>query len=353
MSLIFFNDDKTNVSARLSSLYSSMKSSNNSIELLQKSLLSLNNLKNMKKYNKYDDIINQTESECSRYLKENLNKQIDLFKLISNGNTNTFNNLNLNQSDFNKFNDEGLSPLHYCIKMGDMKILKKLLKLGGRINQIDKNGHSLLEYACLEKDPNSIQFIILHGGDMKKHLFLRDGVKYNIKNNDIDSAIILKSLILQKKNEINDELIFLYDYFEKDELIGIDDYTFQDILKGITEIFKKIPKHYATNYLDIIKEELKYDFKNKLGCPNKKIDIILFNLVPFTNYPFNVSSEYLLINEIKYILTKVFKNNFENINSSNSKKLINVLWKKYINNNLYTYDYIGILTNQLISKINL
>lgn len=326
---------------------------NNSIELLQKSLLSLNNLKNFKKYEEYNDIISQTESECSRYLKENLDKQIDLFKLISNGNTNTFNNLNLNKNDFNKYNDEGLSPLHYCIKMGDMKILKKLLKLGGKINQIDKNGHTLLEYACLEKDPNSIQFIILHGADMKKHLFLRDGNKYNITNNDIDSAIILKTLILQKKNEINDELFFLYDYFEKDELIGIDNFTFQDILKGITEMFKKIPNHYATNYIDIIKDELKYEIKNKLGCPNKKIDIILFNLVPFTNYPFKISSEHLIINEIKYILTKVFKNNFENINSSNSKKLINVLWKKYINNNLYSYDYIGILTNQLISKINL
>jgi len=329
----------------------------NSIELLKQSLKSLNDLKNINKFDEYNILINQTETECNKYLKSSINKKNNsnknIFDIICSGNIKDLNKLKINQIDFNILNEEGLTPLHYSIKMGDMKILKKLLKLGGKINQINGNGHTLLEYACLEKDPNAIQFIIMHGANMKKHLFLRDGVKYNIKNNDIDSAIILKLIILEKKENIDERFFFLYNHFDSNDKIGIENFIFDDILKGLTEIFKKIPSYYITTYINILKDELKYNFKNNICCPIKKTDIILFNLVPFTNYPFHISSEHILLSEIKYLISNVFKNNIDNINNKNSKKLINILFNNYINTNLFTSDYIGILTNQLISKINI
>ena len=323
-------------------------------EILKESLQCLNNIKKLKKFNKYDELINLTETECSKYLKKNSNKnEINYFKLICKGKLEFFNNFKVNQINFNIYNHEGLTPLHYCIKMGDMRILKKFLLLGGKINSSNKNGNTLLEYACIEKDPNSIKFIILHGADMKKHLYLRDGTKYDIKNDDIDSAILQKNILDVKKNEVNKKFEFLYQYFDHNDLIHINQFTFEDILKGLTFIFKHTPEHYIDNYINIIKDEMNFEFRNSILCPSKKIDILLFNLVPFINYPFNVSSEHILINEIKYLIKLVFKNNTNNINKKNSKKLINILWKKYINKKLFTQDYIGILTNQLLSKINI
>lgn len=326
----------------------------NSPDILKESLKYLDNIKKLKKFNKYDELLNLTESECSKYLKKSSNsKKVNIFKIICKGQVDFFNNYKIDELDFNIYNHENLTPLHYCVKMGDMKILKKILLLGGKINIFNKNGNTLLEYACIEKDPSSIQFIILHGANMKKHLYLRDGNKYTIKNNDIDSAILTKKLIDIKTNDINEKFNFLYEYFNEDDHIGFEGYTFNDIIKGLTFIFKNKSDHYIDNYIQIIKEEINYDFKQTFCCPNKKLDILLFNLIPFINYPFNISSEHILLNEIKFLIKLIFKNNIDKINKKSSKKLINILWKKYINNKLFSQDYIGILTNQLLSKINL
>ena len=36
-------------------------------------------------------------------------------------------------------------------------MMKELLKKGGEIDLVNKNGNALLEYACLQKDPNFIR----------------------------------------------------------------------------------------------------------------------------------------------------------------------------------------------------
>ena len=96
-------------------------------------------------------------------------------------------------NDFKVYNENGSTPLHVCIKNGDTTILKKFLKNGESIDLNDKNGHSLLEYACELKDPNLITFLISHGSNPKKHLFFRENNKdCKMLTNDIDLANLIK-----------------------------------------------------------------------------------------------------------------------------------------------------------------
>ena len=125
-----------------------------------------------------------------------------------------------------------------------------------------------------------------------------------------------------------------------------------NLLKGLEILLSGLEDSKTDTYLSIVKEELEYKLKNKLGCPDEKLDILLINLIPFINYKFNLSSKFLLSLEIKYLIKKLLRKKHEN-NLDLKKNLLNEVWKSYINNKLHKEDYIGIITNQWISKINL
>jgi hypothetical protein len=136
-------------------------------------------------------------------------------------------------------------------------------------------------------------------------------------------------------------------YFELDHLIGINDYTYSDLFHGLTLLLSNFNETYANTYLNIIEEELSYNLKNKLGCPKSKLDILLINLVPFINYKFNISSEWVLSMEIKYIILKLI--NIKNIKIKN--ELVDIIWDTYIKSNIVSKDFIGTLISQWIIKI--
>ena len=308
-----------------------------------------------KKKNKYKDFINETETECNNFIKIT-NKNI--FDLIDEGSIDQIKKLKLNEFDIVK---DGLTPAHHCIKAGDLNCLKVLLKKGISIDTINKNGHTLLDYACLEKDPNAIEFLMNHGADMEKHLFFRKDIKLILNKSDIDLAIIMKLILLNYDENIEIEKTkFLFNYIQKDENIQIKFYNqdnpkelkFEHLIKGLETVLLGFSESKSETYIQILKEELEYDLKNKLGCPDKKLDIILINLVPFIEYPFKISSRFILSLEIKYLLKKLLRKNYSD-NIELKKKLLNEVWKSYINTNIVKEDYIGIITNQWISKINL
>ena len=107
----------------------------------------------------------------------------------------------------------------------------------------------------------------------------------------------------------------------------------------------KNKKRYT--YKNIIIEELELyidsDLKNY-----SKIDIILFNLVPFISYPFNISNNYIIKNELKYLIKKILKENNKNF----KEKLMNNIFDIYIKSNLIPADYVGIIISQLLNKFN-
>ena len=337
-----------------------------SFEYLKKSIKYLNLYKDKNDLEKFKDIIEETENECNKLIiqtitenrkKKNLDHNINFFKIIAKGNIKKLRNLNISNINFNNYNKNGQTILHYCIRMGDTNILKLLLKNGGSIDQVNKNGNTLLEYSCLENDPNSIQFLIKHGSNMKKHLYFRNGKKFHLKKSDIDLAILLKIVLSYEKNknnqDIDNNLMFLFNFIKEDILIGINDYDFKFFVKCLSNLLNSIDKVKSDTYIKIIRDEVSYHLKENIFCPINKIDLILSNLIPFIDYPFNVSINYIIRNEIKYLILKIFKNKKFILNLSLKKNILNKLWNTYIYTKLFQSDFIGILTSQVISEIKL
>jgi hypothetical protein len=122
-----------------------------------------------------------------------------------------------------------------------------------------------------------------------------------------------------------------------------------NLIKCLNSLLKKIDLEKKKSYLNILSEELSYTLKYNLECPINKIEIILLYLVPFIDYPFNLSIDWYIKIELKYIIIKLLKKNI--LNNQVKNKLINYLWKNYIKNNLFFDEYLGNLISQWISKI--
>lgn len=302
---------------------------------------SLQLLKKFDKTDEINDLISQTENHYKKI------KNPNLFKLISKNNINKIGKIQ--QYDFKEFNQYGNTILHHTIKVGDSEILKILLKKGGNINQVNGNGHTLLEYACLCKDPNIINILLLLGADMKKHLFFRKGNnKFFLYKNDIDLAILLKILVFKSFNYVNYEKFnFLLKYFNINELVGLEKFTIKDILCGLNNLFEN--KNSYITYKNIIEEELEYYLKNKDNCYKCPLDIILVNLLPFINYPFNVTSDFIIKKELEYSIKKIIKENKKNYKNL----LLNYVFLNYIETNLFKEDYIGIIVYRIIKDLKI
>ena len=156
--------------------------------------------------------------------------------------------------------------------------------------------------------------------------------------------------ILKKKN-INIKINEIKKYLDINELIGLNDITIKELLNNIEYIMNKIDELSAETYLNIVEEEIKYELKNKLGCPHNKLEIILINLIPFLSYPFNLEVDWILSLEIKYIIIKNLKNKkIIDINEI-KKNIIDEIWEKYIKTEIIPEDYLGTIISQWMTKI--
>lgn len=329
----------------------------------------LNDLKkNNIKINNFDNIIDETETECNKYItltiKTTLDKPIiktktennELFEIIETGELEKLKKYKYGEIDFNIYNEYGLTPLHYAIQFGDTNFIKQAFKLGACIDQTNKNGHTLLEFACLEKDPNIIFFLELHGTDMKKHLEFREGKKYYNNGNQIDILLIEKK-ILEISNDcsLNNYLEWIYKYIDKDEKLQIEYINrniikFENLIDKLNILLSNLNKESRDTYISIIKEELEYNLLSKLGCPDSKLDIILYNLVPFMDYS-NLKLSWLLSLEIKFLILKILKDK-ENIKIKELKnELIKLIYNNYIKTNIVNEGLMEIIVIQWLNKI--
>lgn len=304
-----------------------------------------------KKY--FDSIRNFSHTLMENIINESLtikNSRVsdNIFELINEGNISSISEVENN--DYKIFNDEGLTPLHKCINLGDTSILKQFLKKGEKIDIVNKNGNTLLEYACLQRDPNLISFISNHGGDMKKHLFFREKFKLKLKVNDIDTAILLK-ICLSKGNSESNNLSFLNNYIDEDYEIGLADIKFKVFIKFLEGVVDNLDNESRDNLIEIWKEELSYSLKSNLGCPDNYLELVLINLVPFIDYPFNISNRNVITNELIFSIKNIFvKNNSVN-NEEFNINLINFIWKEY--EDILPLDYIGIIINNILTNIKI
>ncbi len=297
--------------------------------------------------------INNTEADCIKYLKQD-----NVFDLITKNNIEAIKKIE--HINFREIDANGNTVLHHAIDVGDTGILKEMFKKGGMIDTVNGNGNTLLEYACMKRDPNIIAFMANHGSNMQKHLFFRKGDnKFYLNKSDIDMAIMLKLIIInrlkvKKENENYSSFSFLEKFFNLSDLVGLDKFTIRDILIGLHQMFNN--KESYKSYSQIITEDLVEFETNKTGTKNEinkciytKIDIILSNMVPFINYPYNIASIFIVKNEIKYLMKNILRYNkkdFKNI-------LMTKLFEDYIQTGIFPEDYIGIIVYNILSKINL
>jgi hypothetical protein len=327
----------------------------------------------LKKDNNIDvNFLEKTETECLKYLNLTIDTSIEseynevklieirkLVKSIQYGNLEEIKKLKYGQIDFKKFiNFRSASAekketiLHYALRFGDTGFLKHAFFIGSKIDLTDSEGHSLLEFACLQQDPNMINFLIKYGAHLQKHLYFREGnIKFNNQCQYIDIAILIKLLIINNNSENKHNYVEkIKNYVNLEDLIGLDNFKMKDLLKYLNNFLNTISSESSNTYISIIEEEVSFSLQNKLGCPTNKLEIILTNLVPFINYSFNLSIDWIISLELKYLLMKLIKK--KKFNAINIKKeLLEEIWEIYIKNKLFKEDYIGILISQWIAKI--
>lgn len=333
---------------------------NKAFEYFKQSLKYLNLIEDKKKYN---DILKETETECNKFITQtveqsierinSLDKNINLFDIIEKGDITQLKSIKSHHLDFFVYDDEGNTPLHKAVKYGDTTFLKACFKLGAPIDVTNKNGYTTLEYACLEKDPNMITFLLMNGANMKKHLFFRDGERrYENKQNYIDIAIIMKLILIFPESHNYNDLEFLINYFKKETLINFDEFNIENLLRSLQTLLNKLNKEHKETYIKIIREEIVYPLKSSIDCPKNKLEIILTSLVPFIDYPFNITMDWYLNLELKYFFIKLLKEHSK-INLEEKKIIMDYIWENYIKTNLVPDEFIGNLISQWLSITSL
>ena len=284
-------------------------------------------------------------------------------------------------TNFRIYDENGLTPLHVCIKNGDTTILKKFLKNGESIDLNNKNGHTLLEYACELRDPNLISFLILHGSNPKKHLFFRENNKdCKMLTNDIDLANMIKICLqigaLSKNRNltkdareklyynINHESVansenkkvyeeklrkLCFSRIKEDHLVGLGNLEFKDFFEFYCRTLLNLDEELLINYYNIISDEFSFELNNRLGCPSNYFEILIIYLFPFIKYDFNVSTKFIIISELVFTVRFVCEKNHLKLNNRYYEKLMNKLWKDY--RDILSFDFIGINLSNIFCKI--
>ena len=310
---------------------------------------------------KYKDILKDTETECNKMItltvEQSIEKdvsqesQFNLFNLIEIGNVDELKKIKSHHLNFHIYDEIGNTPLHKAVKFGDTTFIKCCLKLGCPVDIVNKEGFTLLEYACLEKDPNMINFLLKNGTDMKKHLFFRDGEKKNLqRQNYMDIAIIIKLILLHEPIDDIKDIVFLFNYFKENELIGFNEITYNEFFKYLQSLLNKLSLESKESYLSLIRDELVFPLKSSLECPNNKLELLLVYLIPFIDYNFNLSIDWYIHLELKYFFIRLLKES-QQINEKEKNIVLTYVWDNYVKTNLIEDEYLGNLISQWLSKI--
>jgi ankyrin repeat protein len=305
------------------------------------------------------EALEETENECNKYInltiektierEDIINIDIDLFDAIEKGEPDLLKNIK--SYNFLIYDEDGNTLIHKAIKWGDTKFIKMMLTKGAPINITNKAGTTPLEFAVLNQNQTIIDFLLDNGADMKKHLeFRKDNNKTKSFQNYIDCSIILKIIFSNVECDDIKELTFIFDYLKKEELIGFNEYTYENLIKCLATLLNKINNDNKKTYLRILKEELRHNLKFNLCCPYNKLEILLTYLVPFIDYPFNITEEWYINLELKYLIIKEFKK--KNIlDNQFYENVDNYLQENYIDNNILKFDYLHNLIARWVSKI--
>jgi len=346
----------------------------------------------------YSSLLEQTETECNKYLYQNIEssiektvndikpekKQINLFEIIENGTVKMLDKYKYNSLDFSIKNEDGLTPLHYAIKFGDTSFLKKAFTLGAFIDQTNSHNHTLFEFACLEKDPNMIDFLCSYGASMSKHLKFRECKKYTNNGNSMDIALLEKKLLdtnlltkelIEKPIQYFEEWILKYIDMDESADISISSNKIKlenkHIIAGINNFLNLLKPDIANNYINIVKNELSYELQFKLVCPNRPLHILFYYLYPFI-FDFtdiaiikndkiiesislnnNITLNWVISGEIKHKISRIIKSSNKTNIKNLKDKLLKILYDEYIQTQILPEGLIQVIVLQLLAKFRI
>jgi ankyrin repeat protein len=289
-----------------------------------------------------------------------INNKSSVFDVIQMGNINVLKSLTNNSAiDWIFYNEEGITPLHKAIICGDINSAKLILKSGGKINQPSLNGNTSLEIACMEKDPNTIQFLINNGANINKHNMIREIIKNkSILTTNLETIIVMLYLLPQNKQwmDYDNDLDFLHSIKEIPYLL--EGYTNHQVIKLILYNTKYGKLTHCKNTIySIIKDEFQEINKyNDLICPCCPLDNILLSLIPLLEMKLTSDVEWLLNHEILSSINifkqKILYNkNFTSCIQTIKTDLLNKMFIDYIVSKICTTDYIDNVINMWIFSL--
>lgn len=324
-----------------------------------------------KKHNNSDitTLLDETKNDSYSYITFNINNLFtckslsidknDLFLCVETGNINLVKSIKCGELDLNIYNENGLTPIHYAIEYGDTKFIKHCLLLGANIEQINSDGYTLLEYACIKKDPNIISFLLEYGADMNKNLEMRKDKNYINNSNYLDFSLLQKFIITSSKNitQSNNNYFDFIDKYDIDltNTINIkhnngNDIIVEYLITSLNKILDNIDDNSRNTYIEIIKEELSYSVENYIYCPTNKLEIILYNLIPFIQYNQLLRVKWLFYYEIKNLILLLIKNNTNITLMSIGQHLRNNMVNSYVDTNILPYGYIDIIISNILNR---
>jgi ankyrin repeat protein len=352
-----------------------------SFEYFKQCIMILNDIKekNIKVPDNISNLLDETETECSKYLTMSIESTIEkpiikkyngnnicsnannniLFEIIETGTINKMKEYKYGEVDFTIYDNNGNTPLHMAVNYGDTAFLKRAFILGARIDITNKTGHTIFETACLAHDPNMMNFLLLYGADMRKHLRFREGSKFHSTCDMIDTMLLEKMILSNNNNEKDIEYLdWVTKYININDILDIQlqqssiKLTNMNLILKLDNMISTFPEEKRNTFISILKEELEYELHFKLGCPHNMIELILYNLVPFLpDYNDNLRYDWLICLEIKYLILKILKNK-QKINTKKLKdELKDLLYESYIKNMIIPDGMIQTLTLQWINKI--
>ena len=139
-------------------------------------------------------------------------------------------------------------------------------------------------------------------------------------------------------------IVFIVKNINQDKLIGLGNLKFSQFFVYLEYFFSELPDYSQVTINNILDEEFSSILQNKIGCPPNNFEILIFNLYPFLDYPFNLQTQHIVLNELIYTVKNIFEKNNYKLDKTFHRKFINKIWHDYSceKDDGIPFDFIGI-----------